>query len=164
MAVLVGTKTGGATADSFASNELDMWPFNAAADGWAWFLGCNPGTASAAGITSLDLAIYDGAGADPVNLLGTGRFGGRTPSTEFKVRLAAPVLIVNGTKYWLAINPHGGTFSVLEAATGSYYVNTGANASPPNTAPVRSVTGTGGLAIWAEDLPAVGPHRMPLGV
>lgn len=162
MAFLLGRQSAAANADFNASGQEVAWKFTAAASGLLELIWFNTQQANA-GLTTFKVAVYsDTGGADPINLLGEGLATNFTGAGPFFGKLTAPVPIVQGTVYWLAVLPIGEQFDWKGDTSGSYREKAASGGTTfTNPWGAGSAAGTFNAIIWGESING-GAARNPL--
>jgi hypothetical protein len=154
MAVLIGQTSAGTTATFMGQGEIEAYPFVAAASGDVATLHLVTKVANA-GMSDLLLAIYshDGGLNRPNALLSYGTSTAASqPATEVQVTLAAPVTVVSGTTYWLAILAEGGSQGFdWQGTNGSLAYGTTGHSVPPASWAHGSTFTDAIPEIWGED-------------
>lgn len=149
--LLLGRQSAATSADFNGASHCALWKFTASASGQLATIFAQTKVANA-GITSVDLAVYDDVAGTPTNRLGQSLTVtvGVTGTGVFSGALAAPVTIVSGTAYWLGWRGIGEQWDWQGDASGSYLEATG-TAAFPATWVAGASAGTFNAIIWGED-------------
>jgi chitodextrinase len=113
-AVLLGSQTIQATADSNSAGEAEGFKFTATATGTAAQMKFYVDTGNAA--TALKLGIYTNNGTHPGTLLASGSITSPVSAAWNTVTMSAGANLVSGTVYWIAILGTGGQLNYRDAS------------------------------------------------
>jgi hypothetical protein len=147
--ILVGTTTGGGSADFFGDGEAALSRFQCATSGTVDTLSF---TQTASGFTQLRLAIYADSAGVPGALLGTSALTTDQTAGTKSLALTPSVAVTLGTFYWLGIMGTNGSPQYTAASgTGERHKTVGAGATAfPNPWGGADTTGSNTLPIAGE--------------